>query len=328
MRAILVALTGLGLVACASPPKLSDYAGVKNSRLYFAIDQDVDDNKRDVANPDQPGQCLKNPDGTCKTEYPVKNSADYATVVNLVNGDNRTDDSSNLPNCQPHTRVAFAPLGLAVIGLVQAGVDWYFTNRENKLDEWKKAASATYSKLNRVKAGALMASNCLLVVRVDPIVQKDQSTVVNTVDFVALFKISHGTNYYTLTPIYVRAGRSVAATSEVDGKTTIDTSFAVSTKEVIAGKPGEPGALKDVGSGTATVVSIPLNMNGRNPDDQDKTPTDMIPNPPGEGPTPVSLTVAVSETGHPSDVDQLKAETKALQTAVGAAFTAVTSSQQ
>lgn len=295
MRSILVFVIGIVLAGCVGqPPKKADLSGTADSHLYFALD----------------------------------GSADYKTLYNKLP---LPDDKSAvdtlclpLPKVEPQALIPVAPL---IGAIVAAGVDWYFSYQQAEIDAWKKAASATYSNRIYVTRDLLeKGSKCLIVVRVDANPTTGPAYADNQKDLVAIFAIASQRNFFILTPKYVREGRSVAATSFVDSHATVDVSFAFSMKGV-TGKADEPPALKDLGSGTTTIAKVELGAKAMQDDalKNNSMSTDMVPLPPGSV-SPISLTLAVSETGHPSDVDQLSAENKAMQTAVGAVLKAATPS--
>jgi hypothetical protein len=295
VRAIFVVVIGIVFVGCVGqPPKKADLSGTADSHVYLALD----------------------------------GGADYKTVYDKLP---LTDDKKAVAdnNCLPLPKEGEKPrfvAGPPIGALVAAGVDWYFSCEQAEIDAWKKAVSATYSNRIYVTRDILTNSKCLIAVRVDTDPTKGPAYADNQKDLVAIFAVGSGGNYFILAPIYIRVGRSVAATSVVDGHATVDTSFALSLKGV-TGKADEPPAFKDLGSGTTTVAKVELGAAGMQKGalTNNSMSTDMIPLPPASV-SPISLTLAVSETGHPSDVDQLSAENKAMQTAVGAVLKAATPS--
>jgi hypothetical protein len=292
MRAIFVAVIGLVVAGCVgAPPKKADLSGTAESRFSFALNGQQDE---------------------------------YDIVYKLLP---LPADKQAAENACPRQSEPKAALPALLGAIVAAGVDWYFDWRQQELDAWKKAVSASYSKrINTTTRDELLNSQCLIAVRVDSGPTKGPGYKDAEKDLVVVFKIAFGDRFFTLTPVYMRAGRSVAATSVVDGRATIDTSFALSIKGIV-GKADEQPELKELGSGTTTIAKVVLGAAGdAKALAADSIPTDMIPTP-SPGVSPLSVTLAVSETGHPSDVDRLSAENKALQTALGAVIKAAVPSQ-
>lgn len=282
MRTILAVVAALILAGCASVPTASKYSGgIKDSHLFLVVDGDA---------------------------------SQFADAIDKLSSKEERDVVSNACKGDGVQQQALT-VSTFVGAMVMAGVDWYFNYRQEKLDAWKKAATATYSKRILLTNEQLANSKCLLAIRMDTLKQAAHGTEVT--GLVAVFTIYRNAGWFTITPTYVRAKRSVAATSDKDG--TIDLSFALSVKGIVPGKAGEVAALKELGSGTTTTTKVTLGDIVA--DLRYATPTDMIPEPPASI-SHLSVTVAATETGHPSDVDQLSAENKALQSAAGAVLKA------
>lgn len=123
---------------------------------------------------------------------------------------------------------------------------------------------------------------------------------------------------FTFEPIYVRAVKAVAITSE--NAAAISVSLALAIKSLNQGKDG-PVELVAAGQGAVTVAKLEIGKNKQPFVCQGDCPvSDLIPYPPADEPCSVSL--AITETGDLGfDVDARIAETKALKEALGPAIT-------
>lgn len=198
----------------------------------------------------------------------------------------------------------FVSLGKLLFDLAAAG-------RMNNLEGIKKAAQVSYSGTLVADINGLINSPCVLILR---------HGIDDTVPgFVALLKFKDESGRaFVIEPIYVRARNAVAVTSQDNRGLAL--AIAVSIKSVIKRPSGT--SLIPTGQGVVSIPKITIGPDGSSYQCTTRCPrSDLIPYPADR---PVSLTVAVTETGVVGfDVDLAMSETKAVKEAIGPALAEV-----
>lgn len=252
------------------------------------------------------------------------------TVVLLANEDDlkrnnhlrayidKNHDLESLINsdCAPRERPdesyksIIAPLAASMVpSLVKVAFDRQMAKSEKVLDQLKENSSKSYSDKVILSSSEFREKSCALIYRYDP-----QKT--DEIGFMSLLKLDNYNNQgFTFTPIYVKAANTISLSKEAK----ITASMAMSIKAIYGDEKSWP-AIKSVGESSVTVRNIPLDNNSTNSCKGNGESSELIPYLSGDNRL-LSVTISVVETGDIGiDIDEKKAELKAIKEAMGPAL--------
>ena len=221
--------------------------------------------------------------------------------------------SDNLDQRGDRTSAFFIPL---IATVAKHFVNSQFDKKEKKLEALKKSSTKSYSQTFYTTPNDLKGIDCIAIRRV-----KESSSVLSPSEdsFLSILKIvrvNGSTNAFYFRPIYLSVKDAVVPT--LKDKKALTASIAVSVK-TIGEKDNGVRVVDELGSAVLTVGGLILGGEAKCTKTNKCASSQMLPF--SNGVEPVSVTVAVTETGSLGiDFDKAIAETQALKEAYGTAI--------
>lgn len=213
-----------------------------------------------------------------------------------------------IPNISSRTKGLSLPLITAGAKIIY---DMSMDQKISDMEKLKKASEVSYSAKDFYKNNVFRDGNCAILYR--------YNENNNTVGMLSVLKIKdYGRKAFTFSPIYSKLEDTVALTTKDDPRANI--TFAIAIKAIGKNKDTNMPELTTVGTGSVTVNNIKIGKDQNASCLDGCSSSDLVVYPPA-GAKPISLTFAVTESGHTGiDFDEQISQLKTIKEAMGPAI--------
>jgi hypothetical protein len=238
------------------------------------------------------------------------------------------DDVAEFIESECGAQKVIAPAIVALISSVgKLLFDLYVDKQIKATEDLKKAAQRSYSARSFTTVDELKKSRCIAILRQSAGDATSSSPDTGLIAIARLKPMGESSTGFVLTPVFVKANSAVAVTARPaanNGQSAaplISLTLAISIKTLgLRQHTGSP-QLVSIGEGVVTIPKVEIGIDGEPMTCNKNCPTsDLIPYP-ADASQPVSITIAVTESGHLGiDLDERAAQIKAIKESLGPAI--------